>query len=81
MVFNDKKDIDYNDVFSEEIFLDSNINKNINVFLATGIRLTGELIGHGANSILIEYEKKKQLVYKSAIATISTGIWHKRRMI
>lgn len=66
----------YNDVISEEIFLDSLINKNINVFLIGGIKLTGELIGHDTHSILME----KQLVYKSAIATISPENKHRKRI-
>lgn len=80
MVFNNTSDKIYDDIISEEIFLDSLINKNINIFLIGGIKLTGELIGYDTHSIFTEHDKSKQMVYKSAIATISPENKQRRRV-
>jgi host factor-I protein len=81
MVFNNTSDNIYDDVISEEIFLDSMINRNVNVFLIGGVKLTGEIAGHDTYSIILEKEGVRQLVYKSAIATISPENKQRRRIV
>lgn len=56
-------------------FLNKLKNKQITIYLISGIRLTGELLNHDEESILINGQDSKleghpQLVFKNAISTI-----------
>jgi len=62
-----------NKVYSEQSFIDR-INKddNIVVYLATGVKLVGTLLGHDEFTISISGKgAASQMIYKHAITTIA----------
>ena len=65
------KDIVYEDEYAENIFLDLLLGKLVNVFLLTGVRLTGEMLYHDPKSIVLRKNSIDQLVYKRSIASVS----------
>lgn len=57
--------------FQESIFLDTLHEKNVTVFLSSGVKLTGRFDGHDNRSILLNKDSSDQIVYKGCIASIS----------
>lgn len=57
--------------FRENVFLDTCLEReSITVYLGSGVKLTGRLIGYDDNSINITGIDGEQMIYKDAIATI-----------
>ncbi|AHX21843.1 RNA chaperone Hfq [Bacillus cereus] len=67
-----QKDKDKNMLFLQEQLLQEAFQKrkDITLILVKGLHIKGIIKGYDTFSILIEFEGKKQLVYKHAISTI-----------
>jgi host factor-I protein len=67
-----QKDKDKNMLFLQEQLLQEGFQKrkDITLILVKGLHIKGIIKGYDTFSILIEFEGKKQLVYKHAISTI-----------
>lgn len=61
----------YYDDYSESIFLDTLYGKSVNVYLLSGVKLFGEFYGHDIVSICLKRDNSEQIVYKSAVSSIS----------
>ncbi|WP_114393011.1 RNA chaperone Hfq [Oleisolibacter albus] len=53
-------------------FLDHLLNQQVDLvlFLASGVKLQGQVVGHDQYCILLEHRGVQQLVYKHALSTI-----------
>lgn len=59
--------------FQEELYEKLKSEKQtITIFLKTGVRIPGEIVGVDRFTVLMMVNGKQQLVYKQAISTIAT---------
>ncbi|WP_033689693.1 RNA chaperone Hfq [Bacillus cereus] len=58
--------------FQEELYKNlSSTNKKVTIFLKSGVRIMGEIVGVDRFTVLILVNGKQQLIYKQAISTIA----------
>jgi len=70
-----QEDIDVNQRFTEDAWLDKHIDRAVNIYLCSGIKLMGLLESHDIDVVMLgdgtgDLEPTSQLIYKSAISTI-----------
>jgi len=45
-------------------------SQTVTIFLVSGMKINGKIIGFDGFTILIEFNKRQQMIYKHAISTI-----------